>query len=60
MGTGEIEVAHRGTEVKTIPGLVIDLAYTDGSIVLRKVNPQADDAIGSICCTFIDNRIFQH
>ena len=45
MGTGEIEVAHRGTEVKNIPGLVMDLAYTDGSMVLRKVNPQADDAI---------------
>jgi hypothetical protein len=43
--TGEIEVAHRGTEVKNIPGLVMDLAFTDGSMVLRKVNPQADDAI---------------
>lgn len=43
--TGEIEVAHRGTEVKNIPGLVMDLAYTDGSMVVRKVNPQADDAI---------------
>ncbi len=43
--TGEIEVAHRGTEVKNIPGLVMDLAYTDGSMVLRKVSPQADDAI---------------
>jgi hypothetical protein len=43
--TGEIEVAHRGTEVKNIPGVVMDLAYTDGSMVLRKVNPQADDAI---------------
>lgn len=43
--TGEIEVAHRGTEVKNIPGLVMDLAYTDGSMMLRKVSPQADDAI---------------
>jgi hypothetical protein len=43
--TGEIEVAHRGTEVKNIPGVVMDLAYTDGSMVLRKLNPQADDAI---------------
>lgn len=43
--TGDIEVAHRGTEVKSIPGVVLDLAYTDGSMVLRKVNPQAQDAI---------------
>ena len=43
--TGDIEVAHRGTEVKNIPGLVMDLAYTDGNMVLRKVSPQADDAI---------------
>lgn len=45
MDTGEIAVAHRGTEVKNIPGVVMDLAFTDGSMVLRKVNPQADDAI---------------
>lgn len=45
MDTGQIEVAHRGTEVKNIPGLVMDLAYTDGSMVLRKLSPQANDAI---------------
>ncbi|MGN6151190.1 MAG: hypothetical protein ACTHOH_04160 [Lysobacteraceae bacterium] len=43
--TGDIVVAHRGTEVKNIPGVVMDLAYTDGSMVLGRVNPQAQDAI---------------
>jgi hypothetical protein len=43
--TGDIVVAHRGTEVKNIPGVVMDLAYTDGSMVLGRVNPQANDAI---------------
>lgn len=43
--TGEIVVAHRGTEVKNVPGIALDLAYTDGSMVLGKVNPQARDAI---------------
>jgi hypothetical protein len=43
--TEEIVVAHRGTEMKNIPGVVLDLAYTDGSMVLSKVNPQAEDAI---------------
>jgi hypothetical protein len=45
MDTGDIVVAHRGTEVKNIPGIVMDLAYTDGSMVLGRVNPQAQDAI---------------
>ena len=31
--------------MKNIPGVVLDLAYTDGSMVLSKVNPQAEDAI---------------
>lgn len=43
--TGDIVVAHRGTEVKNIPGLAMDLAYTDGSMVLARVNPQAEDAV---------------
>ena len=43
--TGDIVVAHRGTEVKNLPGVVMDLAYTDGSMVLGRVNPQAQDAI---------------
>lgn len=43
--SGDIVVAHRGTEVKSIPGVVMDLAYTDGSMVLGRVNPQANDAI---------------
>lgn len=38
--SGEIVVAHRGTEQ-----LVRDGAYADGSMVLSRVNPQADDAI---------------
>ena len=46
--TGDIEVAHRGTEVKNIPGLVMDLAYTDGSMVLRKVTPHAQDAMRAV------------
>jgi hypothetical protein len=43
--TGEIVVAHRGTEIKNLPGLAMDLAYTDGSMVVARVNPQAEDAI---------------
>jgi hypothetical protein len=42
--TGEIVVAHRGTEVKNLPGLAMDLAYNDGSMVVTRVNPQAEDA----------------
>ena len=38
--TGEIIVAHRGTEE-----LVEDGAFTDGAMALTRVNPQAEDAI---------------
>jgi hypothetical protein len=38
--TGDIVVAHRGTEQ-----IARDGAYADGSMVLARVNPQAQDAI---------------
>lgn len=44
--TGEIVVAHRGTEVdKGVKAIVQDAVYTDGSMALSRVNPQAQDAI---------------
>ncbi len=44
--TGEIVVAHRGTEVdKGAKAIVQDAVYTDGSMALSRVNPQAEDAI---------------
>jgi hypothetical protein len=44
--TGEIVVAHRGTEVdKGAKAIVQDAIYTDGAMALSRVNPQADDAI---------------
>ncbi len=46
MDTGEMVVAHRGTEVdKGVKAIVQDALYTDGSMALSRVNPQADDAI---------------
>jgi hypothetical protein len=41
--TGQIVVAHRGTEFDKQP--FQDLLYADGSMVARRTNPQADDAI---------------
>ena len=44
--TGEMVVAHRGTEVdKGVKPIVQDALYTDGSMALSRVNPQARDAI---------------
>ncbi len=44
--TGELVVAHRGTEVdKGIKPIIQDALYTDGSMALSRVNPQAQDAI---------------
>lgn len=44
--TGEIVVAHRGTEVDQGLGpLLKDAAITDGQMVLNRVNPQAQEAI---------------
>ena len=44
MDTGDIVVAHRGTETNLL-GMTMDGVYTDGSMVLGRVNPQAQDAI---------------
>ncbi len=41
--TGEIVAAHRGTEFDRQK--LQDLVHTDGSMVLGRLNPQADDAI---------------
>lgn len=44
--TGEIVVAHRGTEVDKGPKAIVqDAVYTDGSMALSRINPQAEDAI---------------
>lgn len=44
--TGELVVAHRGTEVdKGVKPVIQDALYTDGSMALSRVNPQAQDAI---------------
>ncbi|TXI46374.1 MAG: lipase [Lysobacter sp.] len=44
--TGDIVVAHRGTEVdQGVKAIVQDAVYTDGSMALTRVNPQAKDAI---------------
>lgn len=43
--TGEIIVAHRGTEVPGVKGILQDAIFTDGSMALSRINPQADDAI---------------
>jgi len=41
--TGEVVAAHRGTEFDRQK--LQDLVHTDGSMVLGRLNPQADDAI---------------
>ena len=44
--TGDMVVAHRGTEVTSgMKPIVQDALYTDGSMALSRVNPQARDAI---------------
>lgn len=44
--TGDIVVAHRGTEVKEgLRVLFQDAGIVDGSMVVRRVNPQAQEAI---------------
>jgi hypothetical protein len=44
--TGDMVVSHRGTEVdKGIKPIVQDALYTDGSMALTRINPQAQDAI---------------
>ncbi len=44
--TGEMVVAHRGTEVTSgMKPIMQDALYTDGSMALSRVNPQARDAI---------------
>ncbi len=44
--TGDMVVAHRGTEVTSgMKPIVQDALYTDGSMALSRVNPQAEDAI---------------
>lgn len=46
VASGEITVAHRGTEVTAGLGpLLQDAAIVDGSMVLRRHNPQAQEAI---------------
>ncbi|MGH6752359.1 MAG: hypothetical protein ACREDP_09350, partial [Bradyrhizobium sp.] len=45
--TGEIIVAHRGTEPDQGLGQILkDGVLTDGAMVLARVNPQAQDAVG--------------
>ena len=44
--TGDIVVAHRGTEVdQGIGPLVKDALWTDGRMVASRLNPQAQEAI---------------
>lgn len=44
--SGEIVVAHRGTEVtQGLRPLLVDGAVVDGSMVVSRVNPQTQDAI---------------
>lgn len=45
MDTGDIIVAHRGTEVPGLKGVIQDALFTDGSMALDRVNPQEKDAI---------------
>ena len=46
VASGEITVAHRGTEVTAGLGpLLQDAAIVDGSMVLRRDNPQAQDVM---------------
>lgn len=55
MDTGEIVVAHRGTEGNKLwEGIVKDGAFVDGAMVLRQVNPQIEDALA------LTQRAIQH
>lgn len=53
--TGEIVVAHRGTEGNKLwEGIVKDGVFVDGAMVLRQVNPQIEDALA------LTQRAIQH
>ena len=55
MDTGDIVVAHRGTEGNKLwEGIVKDGVFVDGAMVLKEVNPQLQDALA------LTQRAIQH